>query len=134
MRLIASGTWTYNTNTIRQANNSSANRLEVVVGVNEVPMDARVSISIADSGGSGAASIGIGLDSTTVYATGLINGTASMGVANKYYPLTAALKTYVGVGYHAVNWLEVANGGGTVTWYADATNNAASGIQGEIDA
>jgi hypothetical protein len=105
--------WTYATATYRAWNNSTANRVEFVVGVAEdcVSMDFLGYQTVA---GAVIGTIGIGLDSVTVDSS--ILKTASAGTP----PFTTNAR-YVGVptvGYHYLSGLEYA-GGATVTFYGD---------------
>lgn len=117
--------WTYATATWRSANNSTANRVEFVIGVNESPVEARV-----DAAQNGSATqigtVGIGLDSTSA------NSAQVYIEGNSYFSTSAAYQGYPGIGYHFLQWLEYARTG-TVTFFGDAgIVTLQSGIHGSI--
>lgn len=97
-------TWSYGTNTWRQANGSSSNQIEVVLGSASV-----VSLNLIANAYSGSAPnrwVGIGVDSTT----------SPSGVRGVSYASNAdvpCFANYVGslsAGYHYLAWLEKADG------------------------
>lgn len=124
----ATATWTYTTATYRQANNSTANQIEFVVGVAEDSVDVSVISSCANSAGTTLA-LGIGIDSTTVNSaivrtsnnsTNTIMTVTAQGIAS---PLAA--------GRHYLAWLEWSTASGTTTWYG-TNGEIISGIQGSV--
>lgn len=127
-------TWNYSTATIRQANANTANRFEFVQGLLENIIKANVISSGGTSGSTVNGEVGIGVDSTTVFATGFINniGTSGTGFNRNQSAYWQGYMT--AVGYHAINWLETGNGTATMTWYGDvgAPTVIQSGIFGSI--
>jgi len=133
MRRIETNTsWTYTTNTYRQALNSTANQVECVIGVAEVPLEARVQSLMNNTNANVAATVAIGLDSTTTPATGCLISPGTSNVANLSQPTAAHLRTYPAVGYHTVVWLEKSQVSGTTTFVG--TNGDATLYQSGIDA
>lgn len=128
--LEATDSWTYTTQTIRQANASTANQLNFCIGVNEDLIDVMLSVAVQNSSGVGV-STGIGYDSTTAYATGCLTGRCG---AIDLMRSIAYLKTYAAVGKHYYSWLEYSSATGTTTWYGDSGNPtiSQSGIHGTI--
>src|SRR6185436_20203055 len=62
--------WPYNTATIRQVRATATNKVEAIVGVAEVSLSAWYSAVVTNDAASvQPMQIGIGLDSTTAYAT-----------------------------------------------------------------
>lgn len=121
--------WTYSVASWRQANNSSANQLNCVVGVSEDV----VSVSLASrcsSGGANSYSVlsGIGADTTTAisgpYAYSLIGTVAPASNAT----MNARLEHTPAAGRHYYSWLEYGNAGTTCTWYG----NPETGLQGMV--
>lgn len=125
--------WGYSTATWRSANNSTSNRVQAVIGVQEALLD------LACYGGFnstvlGSASVGIGEDSTTAPDSGNI-GLRGQTQANAFATVTAFLSKYPAVGLHYWQWLEVGVGSGTTTWYGDGgvPGQMANGISGWIE-
>lgn len=122
--------WNYTTATIRQANGSTSNQLNFVVGVSEDEVESHVAVFVENSGGTVATAVGIGLDVTNAFTTGNVGcyfGTTSqVGAA-----ATASLRCFPGVGKHFLSWNEVSNASGTTTWYSE-TGNIHAGIHGVI--
>ena len=130
----ATTSWAYTLATIRQANNSTANQLDFVIGVAEVQVFAEVSVFAANDGAGRNFSVGIGEDSTTAFITSSLRGLTVQPVANYYQLSRASYVGYPAVGRHFYAWLEQGEATGTTTWYGD--NNGTifqSGIQGWIE-
>lgn len=132
--LPATATWTYTTNTYRQANATATNQLDAIIGVAEDEISVQVQITLAGSlTGQVPAFVGIGIDSTTVNSAKLFN-TAS-AYTPQYNLATAYYKAIPAVGRHTFVWLEKSNIGGTTTWYCtqdNQTNTISSGIIGYL--
>jgi hypothetical protein len=131
----ATDSWTYTTAAWRQANNSTVNQLAVVVGVAEVPVEARVQVGVANSAGGVPIAVSIREDSVgnpaAISTFGQMHTTASF-----VSQIHAMLTTFPAVGYHIYIWQEYSNATGTTTWYGD--NGAGnigpnSGIVGSIE-
>ena len=135
MRVLeATNTWTYTTATYRQANGSTANQLDMVIGVNEVPLAAQVTAIAENSSGNVQFRAAIGLDSTSAVATGSVTGTARPTTAGHRATATASLRTFPGVGRHFAAWLEHSAATGTTTWIGDDGGTTdQTGIHGEIE-
>ncbi len=124
----ATNSWTYATNTWRSLNNTTANRVEFVIGVAEELVNMSLRIS-ASASGSVNGVVGWGLDSTSS-PSGLFPSmtTTTLSV------LSAEYKEVVAVGYHYLQALENAQGA-TITFYGDAgTAYIQSGAYGDIAA
>jgi hypothetical protein len=111
--------WTYNANTWRSTDNSTANRVEFVVGINESLLHARAMLMGQCASAGNYFATGFGLDSTTTDSSNLHGGAAYGGS----FPTTitqtwADYKAYPGIGYHYLQWLERGNTA-TVTFYGD---------------
>ena len=131
--LEATDSWTYTTATYRQANASTANQLDFVIGVAEVMVEATVIAKYSNTGPN-LAYTSIGEDSTSAAVTGVqmapgfqISNTQPM---NNY----ALLRKYPAVGRHFYAWLERSVAAGTTTWYGDNGDNTLEqfGISGTI--
>lgn len=127
--------WTYTTATIRQANANTANQLDFVIGVAEVSVSARVVASGNNTNVAPDAAVGIGLDSTTAFATGFHAPPMQAMVAGRIQYMHASLVTIPPAGRHYLAWLEYSAATGTMTWQGDAANPTfmQSGISGELE-
>jgi hypothetical protein len=113
-RQDSTASWTYSTNTFRQANNSTSNRVRVMIGVAEDNVQVTLYGRASNSTPSALNTIGIGIDSTTV-ATGIAPQMGNDPSASTRCWSTA-YNDNPGVGMHAFNWLEKASAA-TATWY-----------------
>lgn len=95
-------TWTYNSTTIRAANNSNGNRINAVFGMNEDISFVQY-LSSMSGGASGDASVGVGLDSTTA-ETGLA---PYFSIGTNLGSAVAIFRDLAGLGFHFFQALEV---------------------------
>lgn len=136
MRVLeATDSWTYTTATLRQANGSTANQLDMVIGVAEDFVTAEVRVAASNNGASASAllQVGIGGNSTTVNSTGLLTPTTA-NVSGVTQQITASLRGFAPVGRNFFAWLEYSTAAGTTTWTGDngAPATQQSGIHGEM--
>ena len=132
-RLESTFNWTYNTSAWRYANNSAANRLDVVRGLDEEIMSVMAQGQAYNSVGSFACMSAIGLDSSTAIATGTIyaqtdpeNSTGFRG------DMRSSWRGFPGLGFHYLSWIENGLGiGGTTTWEG-AGSRGQTGIEAEV--
>lgn len=134
IRLESTASWNYTTATYRQANASTANQINFLVGVSEDAIDATAT-SIMLNGTTANVGMAIGLDSTTT-PTGMwpnVTSGATLGTT-----MSAYYKGFPGIGKHFLAWLEISQAAGTTTWYGNGTVSGGapaatqSGIQGSI--
>lgn len=128
--LESTATWNYTTATVRQANANAANQLDFVIGVGEDMVFAQVLASALNVTVSTAATVGIGLDSTTAFAATCIY--SGLACEAQYQMTTASLNTFPGVGRHYLTWLEWSAAAGTTTWRGQGASIVQTGIYGEI--
>ncbi len=114
----ATNTWTYTVNTYQQANASTANQADFVIGVAEVLLDVAVSAKFSNSGPNPAWS-SIGEDSTSAAATGVLMQQGFQISNGQPMNNVARLVKYPAVGRHFYAWLEKSTAAGTTTWYGD---------------
>lgn len=124
--------WTYTLAAFRQARASSANQLDMVIGVAEDTVTAEVLGLAINSVGSVAATVAIGLDSTTA-----LNGAvALMSFAIPSTAVTACHSRFnqaVAAGRHYLAWLEYSAATGVTTWYGDGgTGTVQAGMFGTV--
>lgn len=126
-------TWTYGTATIRQARASTANQLEVMVGVAEHAIHVALhAVVTTNTPGDDLYSF-IGEDSTTTASTNAIQGRHDAPTVG-FLSNEAFLNVVPAVGLRQFMWLERGPGGAsTVTWYGDNGGTLVqSGIAGHI--
>lgn len=108
--------WSYTTNTLRSANNNTANRITAVFGLNEEAVAAAYT-GFVNHGGTGAGTVGVGLDSTSAYS-GSPGSTGSGLSATGGNSITASYLGLPGIGQHFFQALEAGGTNGD-TWYGD---------------
>lgn len=126
----ATVTWAYTTATFRQANASTANQVDMVVGVAEVPVEVQVVGCANNSTGGINFAVSIGEDGTST-VTGVLMGIAAPA-ANINGGVYAFLKKYPAVGRHYYTWLEYSLATGTTTWQGASAVYVQTGITGTI--
>lgn len=123
--------WTYATNTFRQANASAANQVEIVTGLDEECINLTVMCSIrpVTTATNAQLTVGIGEDVTNVN-----NGNISAFVASNSTAVIVSafcqLTKVPTVGYHFYAWLEVAINSVDTTIFGTPSAGRASGICG----
>lgn len=127
--------WTYSTATWRQANNSTANQLDFVRGLNEDAVEA-VALALPSSSAGGAILVatGIGLDTVTANSAQITNS-PNMHASSTVYSASAFYKDAPGLGRHYLAWLEYSQASGTTTWRGDdgqSENIRQTGITGTV--
>ena len=133
MQVIASANWVYATNTIRQANASTTNQLNMVIGVSEDIVRATVNVCLVSGGTNATYGAMIGLDSTTTIAAASTSNYVTLASALIGQSETAIFAGYVGVGKHSLTWLEIAPAAVNVDVVTSASGAYLnSGIQGNI--
>lgn len=118
MRAVAEGTdsWNYVSTTWREANTNTANRLNFVIGVAEVPVKADVIVTAQNNPGSQLTYVGIGYDATNALAAGVLNNLINGGNSQKF-GIQASLVILPAVGKHFLSWIEAGDGSVTTTTY-----------------
>lgn len=120
MGMVADSTdsWSYNTATIRPANNSSTMRVSFVVGLQEDYFGASYAVSFNNTNVNGGGIAGVGYDSTTVFSgrTGYFANSSAAGNASPQVIGSAVAQP---LGFHYFQALEYGNATGTQTWYGD---------------
>lgn len=121
--------WEYTIATWRSANNSTANRVQLVVGVSESPLDISVNVITAQTGANDRY-VGIGVDSTNTNDAD-IKGSTSIAAQ---VPIVSRYKSFPAIGFHFYQWTEKSIAAGTCYWYGDngLPNDAQSGMLGEV--
>lgn len=115
----ATNSWTYSSSTIRQANGSTANQVNYVIGVAEDLIHGLVLVSAQGNSTATGPCPGIGINSTTVnsaqtsWAAQQVGGTGTG-------TMTALYNGIPSVGANYMAWLESnRTNANTVTWFGD---------------
>jgi hypothetical protein len=127
--LETTGSWTYASSTIRQANAAAANQLDFVRGLDEEVIEVTAGCLATIGTALDAFRVGIGLDSTTAFAVDCLCGNhrASAGGVNEGSFMFAKYCGRPGLGRHLLTWLEQRSvGTGTISFYGNT--NSTSGI------
>ena len=134
-RVESTNSWTYTTATYRQANGSTANSVNVLVGLNEDAVTVILSCGAYNSSSGVATEAALGLDSTSSPATNCIRNSVEISAANDYVAFFSNFSGLVGLGRHDIVWLERSGSSGTTTWLGDEGGTTIqSGMQGVIRA
>ena len=127
-RVETTDSWTYTTASYRQANGSTSNQVEVVLGIASAVEVILTAIS-GNSGNGRWRMNAIGLDGTNANGiTGRVTETAGeVGMT------TSAYNEITAIGRHYLAWLEMSSAGDTTTWYGDNGGTAQfSGLAGSV--
>lgn len=122
----ATASWTYTTATVRQANGSTANQVDIVVGIAEAPLDLTLNV-LGVNDAANYISVGIGEGSTTTYTEGQAN--------KSYSVISVRLVKYPAIGRQFYSWNEFSTAAGTTTWFGTQTvgSTTKSGLRGWIE-
>lgn len=129
--LEGTNTWTYLTNGWRSANALTTNRIQFVIGLDEVLVEARVLALITNATGTlNYFSAGVGLDTTTNVSSQLRGAGSDNNIVNQVW---GDYKGYPPEGFHYLQWVE-RSAGTTITVWGDnnAPTSYQSGLLGEL--
>jgi len=119
----ATNTWTYTTDTNRNANNSAANRIQIVNGALESIIDLNLIAFASNSGSTVRFHVGIGEDGTTTDSLCIGNYGRTTDSAITISRAITNLQKFVPLGFHYYAWLERSEATGTTTWYGDGASS-----------
>ena len=124
--------WSYATDTVRQANAASGNKVEMVVGLSTEAVSANVGTMLYCLNNSArAAKVGIGVDSTTAFS-GLRQGGYNTSFNGCYFAMSASYVGFPGIGYHYLAWLEKGSDGTSAFLGDNAADGQQSGMIAEV--
>jgi hypothetical protein len=124
--------WSYTTNTTRQANNASGNKVELLIALPGFDVSARITATVATNTNSARwAKIGIGVDSTSTYS-GLSSYAYSAATLSLSVNLSATYNAPLSEGYHYLAWLEKGADGTCVFWGDSGSAEQQSGMVAEV--
>ena len=118
--------WSYNTATIRPANNSATMRVSFVVGLQEDFLEADYQVSFSNDANSHGGSAGVGYDSTTAFAGRFLQ--ALNGGSNSGVLIAGGKHAVQPLGFHYLQALEKGTGTGTQTWHGDNNGGCQNGL------
>jgi len=127
----STNSWNYSTGSFRQANNSTANQLDFIVGYSEDSVYATAASAVLNSSGTVRQSIiGIGLNSTTVNSAQI---SVYISASNTFIGTGVSVyQAVVAVGRNFLAWLESGAGADTQTWFGTNAGAIQTGIVGEL--
>lgn len=135
VRAETTASWPYTLNAWQQANASTANQVQIFVGLSEDLATFRASVQASNSTGEISMGVALGLDATTSPHPNCFEG-VSRSTAATETTLITLLDLVPSVGQHAVVWQERSGATGTTTWYGTAGAALAflniSGISGFV--
>lgn len=114
--LETTDSWTYNTQTLRQANANTANQLNLFVGLVEDSVSAFIGTVSRSLLANYRRYNAIGLNSTTAFSQFSLT---SQNAATTVSPISVSLYTYPTLGINYLAWLEASEAGTTTTYYGD---------------
>lgn len=121
----ATDSWTYGvTNTWRSLDQSTANRLEYVVGENEVPINVRQMVLVEGTQAVVNIGVGFGLDTVTFALTLSPRGTSTNTMIRQQM-WNEVFETNLGLGYRFLQAVE--SGDNTTIFYGDAGDTRVQG-------
>jgi len=129
LKVESTNTWAYTLATWRSANASDLNRIELVIGVSEDPVELTIH-SISSSTGAYGRAVGIALDATNTNHAHINSRTGN----SSFLPIASIYLGFPGIGYHYLQWVENAQAAGTCTWYGDGGDSTLiqSGLYGKV--
>ena len=126
----STASWAYHTAAYRGSNGTAIVRLNMVIGVSEDTVDCGHVAQVYNNDATAIpyAISAIGLDSTTVPATGCLRAIACVSVYTPYASMATLWNGYPGIGFHYLQALELSQGTGPgITWYGTT-----QGINGTV--
>jgi len=109
--------WIYSTAVWRSWNNSTSNRVEVLVGINDDLTELTFN-GVASNTANLSMGYGIGVDSTSTNSADTYTASGSLSVLVSG---SAVYKNYLPVGYHYLQALEYGSTSGTTRFFGDAS-------------
>jgi hypothetical protein len=126
----ATASWSYNSGTWHQANASSANQFDFMIGVSEDMVFANVTATGSSTSVGTGAGVAIGLDSSTVLSG--TSGNFVVQTSGYWMTFSANYAGYPGIGRHFLSWMEYGTAFTFFSTGGSGGTQANSGIQGYI--
>jgi hypothetical protein len=130
-RIESTGSWAYNVASWRQANNSTSNQVDVVVGVADALLELNVHGFCNQTAGAWVGQA-IGEDTTGTY---LADQNGGISFISGYALIWGVLRKYPAVGRHYYAWIEMGGASGISTFYGSSGGIAGDrlgGLNGSI--
>lgn len=112
---IAVASWTYTTATVRQANGSTSNQVQVMTGLAEDSVRVDLSMCAANSTGNVVVQCGIGVNSTTFFSGAAAKQT--LFASTDEQQMQACVETVPAIGLNTFAALEYSAATGTTVWF-----------------
>jgi hypothetical protein len=127
-------TWTYTTNTWRQANGNTANLVEYFCGFAEDAADITAAANAANSAAAVDFAVSVGLNSSTAKSADSYGGYGQSQSSDRIFFMTSRYTGIPPAGRNQFVWLETSSATGTTTWFGDGgvPNNMTNGLKGVV--
>lgn len=116
-RFETTASWTYSTTSWRQANNSAANQVDLVIGTQESVVFLSHSALMSHGSAGGQGGISVGGDSVTTPDSDSQIAQMLVAAAGQFVYSAITITTTPAAGRHYYAMLEIGDGSGTNTWY-----------------
>lgn len=116
-RQESSGSWLYNSTTVRQANGNTANQVNFVCGIVEDYVELAVGAGFEAAGSTQMGAVLIGYDSITAGSQYCMGGNTGATAGLDQVFIRSEIKIQPAVGKHYLAWLEQADGSFGNTFY-----------------
>lgn len=132
--LQGSAGYSYDTQTLRQTNNNTGNQLNMVIGVSEDVVWAKIVGNVLSVSYSGVIfDVSFGLDSTNTADADSLNGYRSTGYQNTYTQFELVFSRPIAAGKRYLAWLEAAGETGKgLLWNFQSSYSQKTGMTGFI--
>jgi hypothetical protein len=114
-RIETTNSWPYTTATVRQANGSTANQVDIVTGIAEEGIALSLNVAASNTGATTRVAVGIGVGSTTTFSSQ--GGQGLIPTATDYFQFTATYVAMLPVGRQFYSWNEYSVATNVTTWY-----------------
>ena len=136
VRVEGTDTWTYSTATWRQANGSTTNQVELMVGVAEDAITLTLAFTSSNNNANISRGAGIGRDVTNATTDAIFVGRTLVldtTTAGDPYTQSVTVSEMPPVGFHYWAWVEWSAATATTTWWGDnGSTTAQSGLMGRV--
>lgn len=127
-RYESAATWAYTSDTVRQANGSTSNQVDFIIGYEENPIEMFLQCTVYGSTAGTEQRVSFGLDSITAFSSDANSSFASS--TGGYIQISAFYNGYSGVGKHYLSWLE--GGAAAATFFGYQSGRRQAGMTGYI--
>lgn len=126
MVIDTTDSWSYTTDTIRQARANAGNQVDYVTGDAALIVRARAIGNVSVASNTRSAKVGVGVDSTSGFS-GFVGSVASGGAGLRFIPAVGNYVGTPGLGGHVISWNE-RGADGTSTFIGDNGGTEQTGL------